>query len=441
MRIALISCSKEKKDYTCPAKELYSASNLFTKQYQFAKKTCDKVYIISAKYGLLNEDEEISPYDVTLKGMNTIQKEQWAGCVADSIKSKEDINNDTFVILAGRDYYEHLIKYLKNYELPLEGLKLGERLKKLDSLLNKPQHSSGYYLHDLFSKMRRYTWDTVDHIPFTNGIYIVFEKGQNYEGMERIVRVGTHTSANRLKQRLKDHFLKENKDGSIFRKNVGKAILNKRNDPYLKTWEINTSKPCNKSLADWDYQKSVEHSVSEYMRKAFSFTVFEVNEADERLRFEEGIIATLNHDCNFRSSIDWLGNYSPEELIRKSGMWLKQGLDAEDLSPEEIEVITKYAIGDSKDTYKSPTLNKSAGKYTPLYEYFKNCNTNRVELSFDQIEMILEFKLPDSAYKYAAWWSNPLSHIQAAAWENAGYKATNISDGIIKQKMLFSKQS
>jgi hypothetical protein len=54
--------------------------------------------------------------------------------------------------------------------------------------------------------------------------------------MNRIVRVGTHTSPNRLKIRLKDHFWHENKDGSIFRKNIGKAILNQEHNPYLQTW-------------------------------------------------------------------------------------------------------------------------------------------------------------------------------------------------------------
>ena len=56
MRIALISCSKEKKNYPCPAHELYSASNLFSLSYQYAKKYADKIYILSAKYGLVAED-------------------------------------------------------------------------------------------------------------------------------------------------------------------------------------------------------------------------------------------------------------------------------------------------------------------------------------------------------------------------------------------------
>lgn len=59
MQIALISCSKMKKTYPCPAHELYSASDLFSLSYQYAKKRADKVYILSAKYGLVVSDSFI----------------------------------------------------------------------------------------------------------------------------------------------------------------------------------------------------------------------------------------------------------------------------------------------------------------------------------------------------------------------------------------------
>src|SRR5262245_29962296 len=50
-----------------------------------------------------------------------------------------------------------------------------------------------------------------------NGIYILFEKGEFAHGAKRIVRAGTHTGENQLRSRLRQHFLIENKDRSIFR--------------------------------------------------------------------------------------------------------------------------------------------------------------------------------------------------------------------------------
>ena len=63
----------------------------------------------------------------------------------------------------------------------------------------------------------------VSQIPL-NGIYVLFENGEVGHGGHRIVRVGTHTGHNQLTSRLRQHFLIENKDRSIFRKNkIGRA--------------------------------------------------------------------------------------------------------------------------------------------------------------------------------------------------------------------------
>jgi hypothetical protein len=35
---------------------------------------------------------------------------------------------------------------------------------------------------------------------------------------------------------LKEHFVNENKDRSIFRKNIGRALLNKDNDYFIEQW-------------------------------------------------------------------------------------------------------------------------------------------------------------------------------------------------------------
>ncbi len=51
-----------------------------------------------------------------------------------------------------------------------------------------------------------------------NSIYILFKQGEFSHGVDRIVRVGTHTGANQLASCLKQHFLLENKDRIIFRK-------------------------------------------------------------------------------------------------------------------------------------------------------------------------------------------------------------------------------
>ena len=65
-------------------------------------------------------------------------------------------------------------------------------------------------------------------------------------------------------------------------------------------------------------------------------------------------------------------------------------------------------------------------KYDPLKGYLKNLPASLfdVTLSFDQINEILQSNLPYSAYQYPAWWANEVNgpHVQAHAWQDAGWK-------------------
>lgn len=352
MRIALVSCSKSKQKYPCTAAEMYSPSHLFSLSYAYAKRVADKVFILSAKYGLLEENDRISPYEFTLKQLSYNRRIDWAKYVLSQLRPKCDIENDEFIILAGKNYYETILPEVKHYSLPLEHLSMGQRMSALEKWLrSSPEQTTSFQnqvnqrstltancmeLHQIFNSSRRYHAFEIDSIPFENGIYVVFETGETYGAYDRIVRVGTHTSPNRLKRHLKDHFIRENKDGSIFRKNIGIAMLNKVKDAYLPIWKLNTSRPENVHFVAHDKQSDIERRVSDYLRQNIDFAVFCVNDSVQRLRLEEAIISTLNHTSDFKANADWLGNSSTEAEIRDSGMWLKQGLDAPPITTDEL---------------------------------------------------------------------------------------------------------
>ena len=71
-----------------------------------------------------------------------------------------------------------------------------------------------------------------------------------------------------------------------------------------------------------------------------------------------------------------------------------------------------------------------AGKYTPLENYLRDlpANQREVTLDFEQIERILNDKLPSSAYEYQAWWANEKegNHVNARAWATAGWKVAGV---------------
>ena len=72
-------------------------------------------------------------------------------------------------------------------------------------------------------------------------------------------------------------------------------------------------------------------------------------------------------------------------------------------------------------------LRKAAarGKYAPLYRHLTaNCGEEWYA-SFAEVEKVLGFRLPDSAYLYPAWWSNG-HHSQALAWRAAGWRTHSV---------------
>ena len=183
----------------------------------------------------------------------------------------------------------------------------------------------------------------------SNGIYILFEKGEKGHHGERIVRVGTHTGINQLRSRLKQHFLNKNKDRSIFRKNVGRAILNQSGDQFLGFWNLDLTSKKNKEkyseLIDFDYQNSIETRVSQYIQSNFSFCVFEVTRKEERLEIESKLISTISWCDNCKPSKAWLGNFSPKHKIVESGLWLVNELYKTPFDATGIECLSRIVKG------------------------------------------------------------------------------------------------
>lgn len=58
--------------------------------------------------------------------------------------------------------------------------------------------------------------------------------------------ISSHDTNGKLRGRLKEHFQINNKDRSIFRKTIGRSILNIRKEPYLKIWDLDITSKKNK---------------------------------------------------------------------------------------------------------------------------------------------------------------------------------------------------
>lgn len=129
--IILISCVSTKLPYKEKAKDLY-ISPLFRFNLRYAKKLSpSKIFILSAKHGLISTDDEIEPYDITLNKMKIKDRHAWASKVLAQLGEHCDIHKDHFIFLAGEKYRQNLLPHLQSYEIPMLGLGIGKQLQFL----------------------------------------------------------------------------------------------------------------------------------------------------------------------------------------------------------------------------------------------------------------------------------------------------------------------
>ena len=102
-----------------------------------------------------------------------------------------------------------------------------------------------------------------------------------------------------------------------------------------------------------------------------------------------------------------------------------------------LEMLTRIAILEEKvanlenssvekmqvDTNKTPSISK---KYRLLSDYLHNSEKKKLTLTFEEIEQILGFNLPSSAYNHRAFWANTTSHSIALSWLGVGYETVEV---------------
>ena len=374
--IVLISCSSEKESTATTAEQLYTSS-LFKKSLARAKKlNPDAIYILSGKHHLLPLDKVIEPYNQRVSRKKD-ENEAWGAKVIEQLKKVTDLQNDKFIIYAGKDYVTPIKSSLKNVILPFDGVKgngemlqrlnqeeekeweaeqklMGAELQKISnrigslSFTNVTNETYVSILHDIFNVLRRFSYPYQkkrgkEWIVPRNGIYVFFEKGEVYTNpqgylQDRIVRVGIHTKdsekgtqrGNKLFSRLDQHF-RGNMNASSFRKYVGDSLQNKHKQPI----------------------SNIEKQVSTYMRENFSFVVFEVETQKEREDWEEKLTSTLGQagKNGLISFPNWLGKYSSNINVRTSGLWQSDEMNGHPLNLKELQQLLQI-IQNSNLKYK-----------------------------------------------------------------------------------------
>lgn len=213
-------------------------------------------------------------------------------------------------------------------------------------------------LHELVGRLPEIGWPfKLTDLP-NNGIYFFHEEGETWghgTARPRIVRVGTHREGN-FRSRIADHYLIYDrkmdftidkpapKDRSIFRKNLGRALLHKDQDPYEEVWNIDCTTSSARlalgPLRNVEKEREVEREITRVLREHFTFRYIELEGQERRMghgSLEATFIATLAQCERCGPSAGWLGRHSPKPKIVRSGLWLEQHLDDQALTEEQLK--------------------------------------------------------------------------------------------------------
>jgi hypothetical protein len=136
--IIFIGCVKTKQHKICAAKDMY-ISTLFRYSLQYAKTLTnpDKIFILSAKYGVLRLQDIIAPYELCLNDMTVQQCKKWANKCIQQMKDQNINFNEKAVFLCGEKYRKYIINHFPKSHIPLKNLSFGKQLKFYKEQISK----------------------------------------------------------------------------------------------------------------------------------------------------------------------------------------------------------------------------------------------------------------------------------------------------------------
>ncbi len=248
--VVLISYSKTKLGDQARAKELYSSPYFnFMRDYAEGKKK--PWFILSAKYGLVNPDQQLEPYDEYLPDKNAADRRQWGAEVVQQLEDALDsLGGKVVEVHAGKAYVAAIERSLRergaNLTEPLKGLGIGHRLAwyrakkstpgdvaRLVKQLGDESHSISVdkFLkssEDIFDLPGIYAWwvDTDGAAELSRAFDLEEElnAGLLYAGLAGATRTNGKSSKNTLRKRIATMHLGKRHMFSTLRFSIGSIL-------------------------------------------------------------------------------------------------------------------------------------------------------------------------------------------------------------------------
>lgn len=124
-RIALVGCGKAKAMRPAPARMLYTGAPFRSALNVAVAEFGQDVWILSAKYGLVDPDEELAPYDLSMRNLDDSARWEWGRDVIRNLVDADYGNRVHLTVFAGEDYVDALRVHLPStwtLDEPMKGI-------------------------------------------------------------------------------------------------------------------------------------------------------------------------------------------------------------------------------------------------------------------------------------------------------------------------------
>ena len=125
-RVGLVACGKGRLGHGAAAREYYNGA-LFRKASGYAAVHYDRWYVLSPKHRLVDPDEWVEPYDLSLRHLTQAGREAWADEVVRQLRER-GLEDAEFFLHAGENSAGPLARRLARTHRPLQGLGIGRQL-------------------------------------------------------------------------------------------------------------------------------------------------------------------------------------------------------------------------------------------------------------------------------------------------------------------------
>lgn len=132
LTVAIIPCTNQKSNIPGRARDVWSGAH-FQLTLAHAERYYDKIMVLSYKYGLIDPDFEIEPYDINIKDSSIKDKLEWWWQLRPQIQELCNTKPDLISIYTGSYERDRIIKEfvnngIENLTIPWKGLGIGERM-------------------------------------------------------------------------------------------------------------------------------------------------------------------------------------------------------------------------------------------------------------------------------------------------------------------------